>query len=173
MTTNNRTLRQIADQNLIDGLKKHMAAIVSLILGGQTFTNAEMVQMLEPMVAASNAAVTTRVIWRTAVMADRDLRAKNRQFVRNLKQTLASMFQGQPTVLADFGLAPPKTPVIAPKTRVAAAAKARATREARGTKGAVQRAAIEGNVTGIVVTPVTAPSPAPVPGPVPGATPKA
>jgi hypothetical protein len=50
--------------------------------------------------------------------------------------------------------------VAAPLTsekRVVAVAKARATREARGTTSKKQKLAIHGNVTGVTVTPVTSP----------------
>ena len=62
-------------------------------------------------------------------------------------------------ILADFGLAPRKEP--APKTteeKAAAAAKAKATRQARGTTSKKQKLTVKGNVTGIIVTPVTAPT---------------
>jgi hypothetical protein len=49
-------------------------------------------------------------------------------------------------------------------TQLAArAAKAAATREARGTTSKKQKLAVKGNVTGVTVTPVTAPSAAPSP----------
>ena len=48
-----------------------------------------------------------------------------------------------------------------PETLVAAAAKAKATRVARGTKGAKQAAEVLGDVTGVVVTPVKAGAPEP------------
>jgi hypothetical protein len=58
--------------------------------------------------------------------------------------------------------------------RVAATAKLRATRTARGTTSKKQKLAIKGDVTGVIVTPITAPAPASPPatpaGPAPVAT---
>jgi len=75
--------------------------------------------------------------------------------------------------LADFGLTARKVRVITPEQKAVAAAKAKATREARGTKGKVQKKAVKGAVTArLVVTPLagsqapaqaTAPAAAPAP----------
>ena len=91
-----------------------------------------------------------------AVLAEQQLQASSAQFVSDVRQTILAMFSGQTDVLADFGLAPRKKAVRTPEAKVAANAKAKATRTARGTKGKKQLAAISGDVTGIVVTPVTA-----------------
>ena len=71
-------------------------------------------------------------------------------------------FANQPTVLAGLGLAPrkPRTPLTAEQL-AARVAKAKATREARGTKGSKQKAAIVGNVTGVSISPLTAPAAVP------------
>jgi hypothetical protein len=69
------------------------------------------------------------------------------------------MFGDAADILALFGLEPRKAP--APRTgeeNAAAAAKAKATRTARGTASKKQKLAIKGNVTGITVVPTTAPT---------------
>jgi hypothetical protein len=111
------------------------------------------------VIAAENTVNTTRATWGAAVLAERTMRTGNQQSLDALKQTLLAMFATQPDVLADFGLAPRKKAVISPQARVAAAAKAKATRAARGAKGSVQIQQVTGNVTGIIVTPVTTPAP--------------
>jgi hypothetical protein len=75
-------------------------------------------------------------------------------------QFVKTTFSNSPDVLADFGLKAKKarTPLTV-EQKVAAAAKNAATRSARGTKGAKQKLAITGGVTGVVVTPVTAAKP--------------
>ena len=87
--------------------------------------------------------------------------------VQALKRTLISMYANAPDTLAVFSLKPPKakTPLTA-EQRAASVAKAKATREARGTKGKNQKALVTGNVTGVTITPITAPVSAP-----PAATP--
>jgi hypothetical protein len=44
---------------------------------------------------------------------------------------------------------------VTPEQKVAAAAKLKATRAARHTAGSVQKKAVKGDVTGVIVTPVT------------------
>lgn len=71
-------------------------------------------------------------------------------------------FGSDPEALADFGLKPPKarTPLTA-EQKAAAAAKRKATREARGTKGPKAKKDIHGNVTAkLVVTPADPSTPA-------------
>jgi hypothetical protein len=54
--------------------------------------------------------------------------------------------------MATYGFVPAKVPVRTAKSKMAAIVKGEATREARGTRGSRQKAAITGNVTGIAVT---------------------
>ena len=176
----NRTSLQASLQKLSDGLTRRAGIIASLLLGGKTMTNAQMVAQLQQVSTAETAAVTAQAAFRSAVLAAQNQREASRQFLLDLKQTLRAMYSGQPDVLADFGLAPRKTTAKTPETMVAAAAKAKATREARGTdKGKVQRLDISGNVTGVVVTPIVepaadkAPAPAPAPEPAPATPPPA
>jgi len=167
MTTNNRTTKQVADQKLIDGLEKHVTIVPSLFIGGQTLKNADVVQKLQQFIVTANAANSTRVTWQAAVSADRTVRAANRQFVDDLKQTLRAMFSGQMETLADFGLTVRKSATPKPGTKVTAAAKAKATRTARGTKGKKQKSVIKGvlapQATPAVPVPVASPAAAPVP----------
>ena len=65
------------------------------------------------------------------------------------------MFAGLFDTLADFGLSPRKVAVVSPEARVAAVAKTKATRAARHTMGAKQKKAIQGDVTGVLITPIT------------------
>ena len=60
--------------------------------------------------------------------------------------------------LADFGLPVRKKGVLTPAQRIAATAKAKATRAARHTMGPKQKATVTGNVTGVTITPVVSTS---------------
>jgi hypothetical protein len=74
------------------------------------------------------------------------------------------MYANAPDTLAVYGLEPHKVP--APRTaaqKAATAAKAVATRKARGTTSKKQKLAIKGDVTGVTITPTTAPTSAPSP----------
>jgi hypothetical protein len=67
-------------------------------------------------------------------------------------------------------LSPRKVSAVSPEKKVAAAAKAKATREARHTMGKNQKQGVKEDVIGIVVSPVTSPNPV-VSAPVTPATP--
>jgi hypothetical protein len=90
--------------------------------------------------------------------------------IRDLRRFLLASFSTAPQTLAEFGLEPPKA--RKPRTgaeNAAAAAKAEATRKARGTVGSKKKLTIKGNVTGVLVTPVTEPA-TPSPSPQPAST---
>jgi len=91
-------------------------------------------------------------------------------------QFLRAAFGNQPDVLADFGLRPRKaaTPLTV-EQKAAAAAKRKATREARNTMGPVKKRTVKGTVTGVTITPIAPPGPiaqvtATPTAPIPGAT---
>ena len=160
MTTTNRTALQAADQTLADGLTKHTSDIPSLVLGTQDMKNADIVTRVEARVAKSKAVTSARVLYLAAVAADKAQRQQDMQFMDDLKQTLRARFSSDPSTLqGDFGLSVRKRTKAAPKTQVAAAAKAKATRAARGTKGSLVLSEITGNVTGVEITPVVAGAP--------------
>src|SRR6202035_2367644 len=82
------------------------------------------------------------------------------------KRFVRATFTGATQTLADFGLEPPKArKPLTSEQRAAAAAKATATRKARGTTSKKQKLAIKGNVIGVNVTPVTEPAAATPPAP--------
>ncbi len=78
-----------------------------------------------------------------------------RPILRAYAHVVLVAFADATAMLADFGIAPPKarTPMTAEQL-AARAAKAKATRIARGTTSKKQKLAVKGDVTGVVVTPV-------------------
>jgi hypothetical protein len=84
--------------------------------------------------------------------------------VKAYERLVLAAFASATQTLADFGLTPPRarTPLTAEQL-AARAAKARATRIARGTTSKKQKLAVKGDVTGVTVTPVYAPAAAPQP----------
>jgi len=170
---NSQTAQLAADQALIDGLVKHAGDIPSLVLGTQTLQNADIVSRLQQRITGTKASASARVTYEAAVASDHSTRASQLQFLDDLKQTLRARFSTSPTTLADFGLTARKRAKPSPQTQVAAAAKALATRQARGTKGSKQLSEVQGDVTGVVVTPVKAAAPATVPSSAPASEPAA
>jgi hypothetical protein len=168
---NNRKDETAAWQQLIDGLNKHAATITSVVIAGASVTTKDIIGTLQARIATAKAAQSTRATWLAAVQADRDDHDKTKTFVSGLKQALLVAFAGQIDTLADFGLTGRKPRVLTPEEKVAVAAKAKATREARHTMGKNQKAAIKGTVAPTapaaptvpapVVTPPAAPAPVP------------
>jgi hypothetical protein len=164
MSTNNRTLKQAADQKLIAGLGKHASTVPSFVVGNTTYKPADLVSIIQTRITAADTTLSTRATWQNALQAERDARARTRAVVSGLKQTLQVMFAGSLDSLADFGLAPPKPRVITPEKKALAAAKAKATREARHTMGKNQKKDIKGTVPA-PATPSSGTAPAPTPAP--------
>jgi len=156
----NRIVRQAADQKLVDGFNRHGSEIGAVLIDGKKVTPADVIQVAQACVAASKAAEASRAAWQTAVKADKDQRARASVFLTQVRQALLVMFASSIDSLADFGLAPRKRQAPKPPVKVEAATKAKATREARGTKGKRQKAKIKGAVHPAPVTSSTAAAPA-------------
>jgi hypothetical protein len=145
-------------QALINGLQKQFPK-GQFTLGNNVYTTATLVQAIQSLIDAIDAVTTAQANATVAVAALRDAMAKVGPIVLALRRNLLAMFGDAADILALFGLKPRKGP--APRTGeeiAAAAAKAKATRKARGTASRKQKLAIVGNVTGITVTPLTAPT---------------
>ena len=166
---NNRNDKTTADQSLADGLNKHSATIPPIFIAGAAVPLKDLMTTLQTRVTAAKNVQPARATWLAAVKADHDERASSEALVSALKQSLLVFFAGQVDTLADFGLTGRKAPVVSPEARVAAAAKAKATREARHTLGKAQKAKIKGTVTPTApatMPPATPPSAAPPAAPI-------
>ena len=157
----NRSDRTATIEGLIDGLNKHATLMTSILIDGVAQKTADVIATLQKLVDSSSSVETTNAAWRAAVAADKAAGTGQKAFVSNVRKAVRVAFGNQMNALADFGLAPQKarTP-LTPQQKAASAAKAKATREARHTMGAKQKASIKGDVTGVVVTPVTTTAPA-------------
>jgi hypothetical protein len=145
-------------QALIVGIPKYMPGAIFMV-ASQTFTATQAVAFLQTLHDSSAARVAARAALTQAIHADQALEAQNGPVAREMRDAVALAFSNAPTTLAAFSLTMRKTPTpLSTQARAAANAKAKATREARGTKGKVQKAAITGNVTGVTITPITAPT---------------
>jgi hypothetical protein len=145
--------------SLITGTQKHFPT-GQLTVGGVTYESATLVQTLQGLGNSIAGADAAKAKWNDALKDMQDQEAKVGPVVRAFQSYLLSSFGNTPSTLADFGLVPRS--VRAPLTveqKAAAAAKSAATRTARHTKGSVQKKAVKGNVTGVVVTPISAPQP--------------
>ena len=142
-------------QALIAGTAKHFPN-AQFTLGKVAYTTASLTQLLQGLVNAINVVVAAHASVTDALRALAQVDAQVWPVIRLYKRYVLSMFGDATQDLADFGMTPPKQ--RKPKTgeeTAAAAAKAKATREARSTKSAKAKLAIKGDVTGVTITPVT------------------
>jgi hypothetical protein len=150
-----------AVQALIAGTQEHFPN-GSFTLGNTAYTTASLVTLLQSVASAMTALNTAQLAAKHALTTLQGVLAQAGPVIRIYERFLQATFDNTVPILADFGLEPPRVP--APKTseeKAAAAAKAVATREARGTTSKKQKLTVKGNVTGITVTPITTPTAAP------------
>jgi hypothetical protein len=161
MNSNLRTKATLQQRvgTLIAGTQKHFPT-GPLTIGGVTYESATLIQILQGLGNAIAGADVAKAQWNDALKNKQDQDAKVVPVLRAYQSYLLSSFGNAPSVLADFGLVPRQGPAsLTVEQKAAAAAKGAATRAARHTQGSVQKKAVKGNVTGVVVTPITAPQP--------------
>jgi type I site-specific restriction endonuclease len=157
-TPKNNVIEQTsADRRLIDGFQKHGATVPSMTIAAVTLSVDDLMKALQSRIDALKAVTTTKASWQTAVKANHELREGTDPLVSRMKQTLLVIFAEQPAALVDFGLTERAKVNLPPEIRLAAAAKAKATRVARHTMGPKQKA----KVKGVVPTPAAPSEPSP------------
>jgi hypothetical protein len=145
---------------LAAGTQKRLSTSGQLLIGGGTFTPAQVVSELQSFASLRASVDAAKAALKAALEDETSKGAGLRTFVTAFIGFVRAAFGNSPDILADFGLEPKKAK--APLTvaqKAAAAAKRTSTRAARGTKGSRQKALIKGAVTGVEITPVTAPAP--------------
>ncbi len=158
-TNRNKATTLSFTEQLGEGVKKHMADTAQVPLLGSVYTVADVIGKLHQIgslqtaVDAARAAIKGKQAEQKAAM--QGLRAFRSAVVGYVKVA----FGGQPGVLADFGISVKERTPLTAEAKVVAAAKRKATREARGTKGPKQTKAVKGDVVGVTVTPIVAPRP--------------
>jgi len=158
MTANSSQLSVAEYQALITSIPKYMPNAIFMV-ASQTFTAPEAVTFLQTLHDSSAATIAAKATWKQLEIADETAEAQKGSIAREIRDAVALAFSNAPATLQAFMLAPRKKPEpLSAQARLAAKAKAKATREARGTKGKKQKAAITGNVVGVTVTPIVAPT---------------
>jgi hypothetical protein len=145
-------------QALIAGTQKHFPS-GSFTLANVQYTTASLVQLLQSLVDAMTSLNAAQTNAKDELVATQGLEAKLDPVITAYKRFVLAAFASSTQTLADFGIEPPKA--RAPQTieqLAAAAAKAKATRAARGTTSKKQKLTVKGNVTGVTVTPITSPT---------------
>ncbi|HEY1696834.1 MAG TPA: hypothetical protein VGG39_31960 [Polyangiaceae bacterium] len=142
----NRPTQQARDAQVITGIQKNLQNAPSLALAGTTFTAATLTQLVQSRIDAANAIIAAEAAFHAKVAAFRVLSAQVTKVLRGLRQLVINTFGEDSPILADFGFTAPKTGTLTPEQQVAKAAKAKATRELRGTKGPKAKLAIKATV---------------------------
>jgi hypothetical protein len=163
-------------QALIAGTQKHFPN-GSFTIGSTTYTSAELIQVLQGLANAMLARDAANTGAKDARATEKATQTQVGPIVRAYERLVVAAFANATQTLADFGITPPKArkPLTAQQL-AAKAAKAKATRTARGTTSKKKKLAVKGDVTGVTVTPLHAPPGAPQAepaGPVPPASPTA
>jgi hypothetical protein len=134
-------------QALIAGTQKHTPN-GSLTFGGATYTVKALVALLTKLIDAIAATEPAKASYRVALNAQDAAKTEVDPIALAYSQYLRALLGNAPETLGDYGLAPKKVPAPLSAVQLAArAAKAEATRIARGTKGPKQKAGIKGTVT--------------------------
>jgi hypothetical protein len=158
MATNEKGKGQVAALagQLIAGVAKYLTSTTSVVLEGSSYTAAQITSKLQSIVTLRSDVDTAKASTKAKLAAEASQLPALRGFMTAFESYVRGAYGSQPDALADFGLQPRK--VRAPATieaKAAAVAKRASTRAARNTMGKVQKKAVKGDVTGVVVTPVT------------------
>jgi hypothetical protein len=152
MSTNRKRSDQIAaDQAMIAGIQKFLPQNAPLTLGSQSTTPAAIIQVYRDRIAANQAAQTAEASRAAAVKANRDTRASTTAITESFRLMVLAMYSQSPDTLSVFLMKPRKASVRTPAQKALAAARAKATREARGTMGPKQKASIKGTVSTVTI----------------------
>ena len=148
-------------RGLVAGTQKHIPT-GPLTVGSATYEAPALVQLFQGLADALDATDAARARWQDALKNAADTRAKVGPIVSAYRAWVEAAYRGAPSLLADFGLAPPKvrTPLTA-EQKAAAVAKREATRAARHTMGKVQKKSVKGTV--VTTAPAAQPSVAAAP----------
>jgi hypothetical protein len=128
---------------LITGMNTVYANVDPYRLNGQDMPKAEVLAKFQSRVDAAEATKAARAALRASVAKEKAVDKEVKPLRSGMKHFIVSREgQGSP-VLQAFGFPEVKTPKTKPAVRASAALKAKATREARGTKGRKQKAAYQ------------------------------
>ena len=141
------------------GAAKHLSNATPVTFAGGPFTADQIVSKLQARIDLRSAVDAAKATAKAKLAAETAQAPDLDAFARQLRAFAKASYRNSPDVLADFGITSKARVAPTVESKAAAVAKRAATRTARHTMGAKQKAGVKGDVTGVVVTPVTAPSP--------------
>jgi hypothetical protein len=167
-------------QSMINGLTSNVPSTLrNMLIGGASMTIPQVLAKMQAILEMLNSVTAAKTAYQHAIATRKGELVADHAFYSNVVAYLKQAFgPTDQTTLAEFGILPPKAKAKpSTTTRAIAAAKAAATRKARGTMGKKQKAAItttpaptvqvlgaDGQPLGSTATAPTAPAPvAPAP----------
>jgi hypothetical protein len=149
------TVAALATQ-IIAGMTKHLSGTTQIVLGGSSFTPAQVTSKLQAIVTLRSDVDAAKASTQAKLATEKAEMPSLHTFMGTLVTFIKATYANQPDVLADFGIKPKARTPLSAEAKTAAAAKRTATRAARHTMGAKQKKSVKGAVVGITVTPVSA-----------------
>jgi hypothetical protein len=146
---NSKTTRRDKLRLLRSGIQTHITATYTTVtIGGVAHKVADILSAIDEDIAKTDAAEKGHAAWLQLVSDERASHLAVDPIVSGVKTFVRLTFgntEAQQATLADFGMTPRKKRVVKPKTKVAAAAKATATRALLHTMGSKQKAEAKAN----------------------------
>ena len=161
---NNKATRQNRLRKLLAGIDKHFPNVTSITLGGAVVARAQLKQLIQTDIDASDASVQAQANAHTVVQLERNSHAKVNPMLRLFKFYVITQFgdtQDASNILADFGLKPRKSTKKTVATKADAVSKIKATRAVRHTMGTKQKAKVKGTAPAATAAGSSTPQPKP------------
>jgi hypothetical protein len=139
---------------LAGGIQKNISRHPTTTIADKTYTGP---QLLARVNVSVDSAARVQAAWTAlagALADDKRVRTLEGPFLDAVRANVQLMWSNDTTRLAQYGLEPPKKRgALTTDKELVRIAKLRSTREKRQTKGKRQKAAIRGDVAGVVITP--------------------
>jgi hypothetical protein len=164
-------------QAVVAGLLAFYQPTDTFVMSDGTYTRDELIARFQGFVSCCESTKSAYQAWRLQVAQEQSLLGEVRPLRSGVRGIVQARFTKQGPQVLQFGFTPTKTAVRSAASKAEAAAKAVATRKARGTVGKQKKATITGATaeaaaaaTATEPSPTAAPSPAsPSPAPTPAA----
>ena len=153
ITTNNKATLLTQNAKISAGITKNLAAMATITLNGTPYTPAQLIAIYTADSAAITATEAAHKALAQCVLNESSTHAVTAKVTSALRSFLIGYYGAEAVaIIGDFGLTAPKSAATSVATKALAAAKATATKKARGVRGSVQKLDVTGGVTGAVLT---------------------
>jgi hypothetical protein len=151
---------QTSYQAFVAGMLAYYQPGDTFPLKSGTLTRDEVVTEVQQFITAAENTKTSNKAWRADVQTERAVLSQVAPIRKGVRGIVEAKFGEDGIELLNFGFEPRKPPVKTAASKAGAAVKAKATREARGTKGSVQKKDIHGTVPAAPTTTEASAAPA-------------